>query len=107
MLHFLKSERGKLREHARNWIYLGKKVYRFRKDERSAPEAEELARTVEDVRARLPSPGEDGGKLQFAIETLKGHLEKVGGAYYPRSSLSDNVEFFFVALIIYVGVTTF
>lgn len=107
MLHYFKSERGKLRDHARNWLYLAKKVHHYRKDELGAADADALARRIDEVKARLKSPGEDGGKLKFAMENLKGQLEKVGGSYYPRSSLSDNVEFFFVAIIIYVGVTTF
>ncbi|MDQ8204950.1 signal peptidase I [Pelagicoccus sp. SDUM812003] len=105
MFSFLKSERAKLRETAKNWLYLAGKVYHYRKDRLSESEVSKLVQLSEEVRSQLKA--KDENRLRNAIEGLKEHLDHVGGNYYPRGSMAENVEFFFAAVIIYVGVTTF
>ena len=107
MFNFLKSEKGKLLELAKNWLYLANKVYHFRRDELTASELGELRRLTDEVKVGMKSKNGDGVRLKSAVEGLSDHLRKIGGNYYPRSSMAENVEFFFVALIIYVGFTTF
>ena len=107
MFLFLKSDHAKLRDNAKNWLYLASKVYHFRKDLLSEGEVEKLTQLSEAVKAGLKLPKGESERLRSAVESLQQHMEQVGGNYYPRSSLAENVEFFFAAIIIYVGFTTF
>ena len=106
MFGFFKSESAKLRDTAKNWLYLAGKVYHFRKDKLSESDTQKLVQLSEEVKAGMKSKASEG-RLKSSIEGLKEHLEHVGGNYYPRGSLAENVEFFFVAIIIYLGFTTF
>lgn len=106
MFSFFKSESTKLREAAKNWLYHAGKVYHFRKDRLSEAELAKLLQLSEEVKAGMKGKSADS-RLSSSIEALKEHMEKVGGNYYPRGSMAENVEFFFAALIIYVGFTTF
>ncbi len=107
MFGFFKSEEKKLREAGKNWLYLGDKVYHFRKDQLSDTELDGLVRGIEDLKVQLKSKEASSSKLKYAIDTLESHLKQIGGAFYPRSSIGENVDFFFMALIIYLGVTAF
>lgn len=106
MFSFLKSESTKLRETAKNWLYHAGKVYHFRKDRLNDSELSKLLQLSEEVKAGIKDKSADS-RLRSSIEALKDHMEVVGGNYYPRGSMAENVEFFFAALIIYVGFTTF
>lgn len=107
MFSFLKSEHAKLRDAAKNWLYMAGKVYHFRRDRMSETEAQRLVQLSEAVKAEARSRKGDSARLRSSIEALKAHMEQVGGNYYPRGGMAENVEFFFAAIIIYVGVTTF
>ncbi len=108
MLSLFKSESTKLRETAKNWLYHAGKVYNFRKDRLSETEVSTLLQLSEEVKAGMKDKAESSdSRLRSSIEALKDHMEQVGGNYYPRGSMAENVEFFFAALIIYVGFTTF
>ncbi len=107
MFGFLKSENKKLREAGKNWLYLSDKVYHFRKDQLNDKELDGLVRRIEDLKAQLKPKQADSNKLKYAIDNMEGHLRQIGGAFYPRSSIGENVDFFFMALIIYLGVTAF
>lgn len=107
MFGFLQSENKKLRSAAKNWLYLGHKVYNFRKDELSNAEISELARRIDELRAAVKTQPADAGKLKLSIEAMEDHMRKVGGAFYPQSSLGENVDFALYFLIIYLGFTAF
>lgn len=106
MFSIFRSERSKLRETAKNWLYHAGKVYHFRKDRLSDSDVSKLLQLSEEVKAGMKDKASEG-RLRASIESLKAHMEHVGGNYYPRGSLAENVEFFFAAVIIYVGFTTF
>ncbi|MDQ8179030.1 signal peptidase I [Pelagicoccus sp. SDUM812005] len=108
MFSLFKSESTKLRETAKNWLYHAGKVYHFRKDRLSETDVSKLLQLSEEVKAGMKDKSESAdSRLRSSIESLKEHMEHVGGNYYPRGSMAENVEFFFAALIIYVGFTTF
>ncbi len=107
MFSVFKSEHAKLRDAAKNWLYMAGKVYHFRRDRMSDTEAQRLLQLSEAVKAESRSRKGDSARLRSSIEGLKAHMEQVGGNYYPRGGVAENVEFFFAAIIIYVGVTTF
>jgi len=108
MFSFLKNESAKLRETAKNWLYHAGKVYHFRRDLLSESEVSTLLQLSEGVKVGMKDKSESSdNRLRSSIEALKDHMERVGGNYYPRTSMAENVEFFFAALIIYVGFTTF
>ncbi len=107
MFGFLQSENSKLRGAAKNWLYLGHKVYNFRKDQLSDFEISELSKRMEELRSLLKAKTADAGKLKLAIEAVEGHMKKVGGAFYPQSMLGENVDFILYFLILYLGFTAF
>jgi len=107
MFGSFQSESGKLRETAKHWLYLGAKVYHFRKDELREADVEKLSRSMDAVRTGLKGIKSDKQRLRNALEEMEALMRDIGGAFYPRSSIGENVEFFFVAMIIYIGVTTF
>jgi len=107
MFGFLQSENSKLRSAAKNWLYLGHKVYNFRKDELSDSDIAELSARIDDLRRQLKVKPADAGKLKLAIEGVESHMKKVGGAFYPQSMLGENVDFILYFLILYLGFTAF
>jgi len=107
MLGIFRSERSKTRSAAKHWIYLANKVRHFRRDELSEADLAALQSRLEALRRGLKAKPADTSRLRLDMEALEGHLKKVGGALYPRSSFGENVEFFLVALILYAGCTAF
>ena len=107
MFGIFQSESGKLRETAKHWLYLGAKVYHFRKDELLDSDIEKLSRSMDAVRAGLKGISSDKQRLKNALAEMESLMKEIGGSFYPRSSIGENVEFFFVAMIIYIGITTF
>lgn len=107
MFGFLQSENSKLRSAAKNWLYLGHKVYNFRKDQLTDSEISELGMRMEELRGQLKAKTADAGKLKLAIEAVESHMKKVGGAFYPQSMIGENVDFILYFLILYLGFTAF
>ncbi|MCH6255310.1 signal peptidase I [Puniceicoccaceae bacterium K14] len=107
MFSFLQSEKSKLRQGAKQWLYLGKKVYNFRKDELNDSELSELSSSIEQLKVQLSSKGSDNSKMKAAIDKMESIMREVGGSFFPRTSMGENVDFFFMALIIYLGFTAF
>lgn len=107
MFGFFQSENSKLRGAAKNWLYLGHKVYNFRKDELSDSDISELGQRMNELRGQLKAKTADAGKLKLAIEGVEGQMRKVGGAFYPQSMFSENVDFILYFLILYLGFTAF
>ncbi len=107
MFGIFQSENSKLRSAAKNWLYLGHKVYNFRKDELSDSEISELIRRMDGLRSQLSARPADAGKLKLSIEALEDHMKSIGGAFYPQSMLSENIDFILYFLIVYLGFTAF
>jgi signal peptidase I len=106
MFGIFDRERRKMRHNAKNWLQLAKKVCNFRRDQLTEPELAALKQGVADLEERLKR-NEDPSKLKFSIERLEGQLRRTGGAYYPKSSTVENVEFFLVAAIVFLGIRAF
>ncbi len=106
MFGFLTSEQKRARHDAHNWLHLARKVYHFRRDQLPVKEVEGLQQAMYELRTRLKERA-DAAKLKMGMERLEGCLRQSGGAYYPKSSLVDNVEFFLVALILFLGIRAF
>ena len=95
-----------MRTNAANWLELSEKVYHYRRDLMSAAELGSLQQATETVRQQLRGKA-DSSKLKLGIEALEGVLRKVGGTHYPKSSWTENVEFFLVAAIVILGVRAY
>jgi signal peptidase I len=100
------SQEKKMRQNAANWLDLADKVWAIRRDVLTADEAADLQKGREELR-RLLRERADAGKLKLAIESLEGALRRAGGAVYPKTSLTENVEFFLVAAIVILGLRTY
>ncbi len=96
----------KVRGAAANWLDLAEKVSRYRSDRLTGAEAAELANCREDLRRALREHA-DAGRLKLAIEALEDVLRRVGGSVYPKTALSENVDFFLVAAIVILGIRTY
>lgn len=95
-----------MRRNARNWLHLADKVYHFRRDRLTEPELASLTQERNNVRLKLKTRA-DASKLKLAIEGLEPCLRQSGGAFYPKSTMVEYVEFFLVAAILFLGIRAF
>ncbi len=95
-----------MRRAAVNWLELAEKVRAYRRDRLTPAELAELDQREGELRRGLRE-GADAGKLRLAIEALEDVLRRCGGAVYPKTSLSENVDFFIVAAIVILGIRTY
>ena len=100
------SVEKKMRTNAANWLELSEKVYHYRRDLMSDAERGTLQQVTETVRQQLRDKA-DSSKLKLGIEALEDVLRRVGGTHYPKSSWTENVEFFLVAAIVILGVRAY
>lgn len=106
MFGIFASERKRARHDARNWLHLANKVCHFRRDQLPEKELKDLRLASNELKGLLREQA-DAGKLKIGMQKLEGCLRQSGGAYYPKSTMIDNVEFFLVALILFLGVREF
>jgi signal peptidase I len=103
---FLTSNERKMRENAENWLQLADKICHYRRDQLTTAQMQELRKKIAALRQMLQQRA-DAGKLKLGIESLEGLLQQVGGTFYPKSSIVENVEFFLVAAIIVLGIRSY
>jgi signal peptidase I len=103
---FFFSNERKMRENARNWLQLADKIIHYRRDQLTGAQTQELRQKTADLQLKLKQRA-DAGKLKLGIESLEGLLRQVGGTFYPKSAVVENVEFFLVAAIIVLGLRTY
>lgn len=106
MFGFLFSPARKMRQNAANWLELADKVYHYRRDLLPASELAELQAQTAGLQ-RLVKERADTMKLKLGIESLEHVLRRTGGTHYPKSSVTENVEFFLVAAIVILGFRTY
>jgi signal peptidase I len=95
-----------MRENASNWLQLADKILHYRSDQLTDAQLQELRQKTADLQLKLKQRS-DAGKLKLGIESLEGLLQHVGGTFYPKSSIVENVEFFLAAAIIVLGIRTY
>jgi signal peptidase I len=103
---FFDSQEKKMRQNAANWLELADKVWHVRRDVIPAAEVQELSRRRNGLKQLLHDHS-DAAKLKIAIESLEGALRRSGGAVYPKSSLTENIEFLLVAAIVILGIRAY
>jgi signal peptidase I len=102
---FFSTER-KMRDNAGNWLQLADKILHYRRDQLTGAQTQELRQKTADLQLKLKQRA-DAGKLKLGIESLEGLLQQVGGTFYPKSAMVENVEFFLAAAIIVLGIRTY
>lgn len=95
-----------MRRHAANWLEVADRVYKFRRDQLTAAQGQQLLAATGDLKLRLKERA-DASKLKLSIERLETALRDAGGRHYPTSSLVENVEFFLVAAIVILGLRAY
>ena len=95
-----------MRNEAQRWIELADKVWTYRRDVLAEAQAGELKRLKEALQAHLEAKAE-AAVLKKAVDALEALLQKTGGAFYPRSATSENVEFLLVAALVFLGIRTY
>jgi signal peptidase I len=100
------SQEKKMRQNAVNWLELADKVWNYRRDVLKASELQALTSKRASLREMLKDKA-DVGKLKLEIEALEGILQKTGDSIYPKTSLTENIEFFLVAAIVILGIRTY
>ncbi|MCC5022646.1 MAG: signal peptidase I [Candidatus Synoicihabitans palmerolidicus] len=103
MLGPFASNQRKMRKHAANWLELAEKVEDYRRDVLPPAELTELQNNQKSLR-QLMSNKTDASKLKLGIEGMEDTLRRTGGAFYPKRSLVEYVEFFLVAAIVILGI---
>ena len=106
MFGLFASQEKKMRQNAVNWLELADKVWHFRRDVLRANELQELDQRRAALRVLLKEKA-DVGKIKLGIESLEGILQKTGDSIYPKTSLTENIEFFLVAAIVILGIRTY
>lgn len=106
MFGFFTSNERKMRENAGNWLQLADKILQYRRDQLTGAQVQELRQKTADLQLKLRQRA-DAGKLKLGIEALEGLLQQVGGTFYPKSAMVENVEFFLMAAIIVLGIRTY
>jgi signal peptidase I len=96
----------KMRENAGNWLQLADKILHYQRDQLAEGPRAELVEKTGALRRLLKERADPAG-LKGGIESLEAVLRKVGGTFYPKSALVENVEFFLVAAIIVLGIRTY
>ena len=100
------SEEKKMRTNAANWLELAEKVYHYRRDVLPETLVGELQSHIVSLRI-LMKERDNAAKLKLGIEALEEVLRRTGGTHYPKSSWTENVEFFLVAAIVILGVRAY
>lgn len=95
-----------MRRHADNWLEVADRVYKFRRDQLTGAQGQQLLAATGELKLRLKERA-DASKLKIAIERLEDALRNAGGRHYPVSSLVENVEFFLVAAIVILGLRAY
>jgi len=95
-----------MRQNAANWLELADKVWHVRRDVLPVAEAGELSRRRSGLRQLLRDRA-DAARLKLGIEAVEGALRRSGGAVYPKSALTENIEFFLVAAIVILGIRAY
>lgn len=106
MFGLFTSQEKKIRASATQWLELAEKVFNFRRDQLTAAESTELRKRTEDLRIKIKQRTETG-KLKLSVEALEPVLLRTGGKIYPKSELTEWVEFFLVASIVLIGMRTY
>lgn len=106
MFGLFDSAEKKARTNAANWLELAGRVYDYRRDVLAPALLAELTARTQELRALLLEKA-DAGRLKLGIEALEHVLRRAGGTHYPKSSWTENIEFFLVAAIVILGVRTY
>ncbi len=104
---FRSNQNKKLRNDADNWLRLADKVYHYRRDLLSERELQGLVQTATELRETLKKKDAESGKIKLAVDRLEEVIRRVGGSYYPKSALAENVEVFLIAAILAIGIRTY
>ncbi|HSY54192.1 MAG TPA: signal peptidase I [Opitutaceae bacterium] len=106
MFGFFTSQEKKIRASAGQWLELAEKIFNYRRDILTAAELDELQRRTDDLRLKLAQRTE-AEKLKLSVEALEPVLLRTGGKIYPKSELTEWVEFFLIAGIVLIGIRTY
>jgi signal peptidase I len=97
----------KARKQAKEWFQLARKIEHFRRDVLTKAEHAELGTRMAALQAALKAPEASVREISEAVEALEKTLRAVGGDFYPRSWITENVDMIVVAAIVAIGVRTF
>jgi signal peptidase I len=95
-----------MRVSAAHWLELADKIFNYRRDQLTATESADLETRTADLRLKL-SQSAEAEKLKLSVEALEPVLRRTGGKIYPKSELTEWVEFFLVAGIVLLGFRTY
>ncbi len=98
----------KKRKSAEEWLQLANKVYHYRRDLLSESELDNLKKRTAELETIFKKKEQVSEKdYDEAIAALEKVLKRIGGVFYPRSWVTENVEMVLVAAILALGVRAF
>jgi signal peptidase I len=103
---FFASQEKKMRVNATHWLELADKIFHYRRDQLPAAQLADLKKATEELRLKVDGRA-DAGKLELGIQALEPVLRRTGGKIYPKSELTEWVEFFLVASIVLIGIRAY
>lgn len=98
---------NKARKQGNEWVQLADKVDHFRRDVLHQKTLAELREKRSALAAVLKKKESTIGEISDAVEKLEVILRDVGGDFYPRNFISENVDMIVVAAIVAIGIRTF
>lgn len=95
------------RKKAKEWLQLGEKIYRYRRDILEDETRQRLLSATRELRRLRANKNTPVEELRASVERLRALMKLAGGYFYPRRMLAENAEMFLVAAILAIGIRTF
>lgn len=96
-----------LRKQAHEYVRHAQRVYHYRRDELTAEELQRLENDLCELKAKIKSRSTTEEELGRFLGRFESFLKSIGGRFYPRGSLVENIEMFLIAAIVAIGVRTY
>lgn len=96
-----------LRKQAHEYVRHAQRVYHYRKDELTAENRQRLENDLCELKAKVRSKSTTAEELSSFLGRFEPFLKSIGGRFYPRGSLVENIEMFLIAAIVAIGIRTY
>jgi signal peptidase I len=96
-----------LRRQANDLLRHAKRVWNYRKDELSEEARGRLQEYMVGLKRCARDKSSDVRELEKFLGDTEAFLRSIGGHYYPRSGLVENIEMLFIAAIVAIGIRTY
>ncbi len=107
MRFFGDAKLKKARKQGKEWIQLARKIDHFRRDVIAGTQLDKLRTTQAALAAEVKDEAATVDSIQARITPLEQVLREVGGSFYPRGFVAENIDMIVVAAIVAIGIRSF